>query len=131
MAKAPQAKQSERQDAARAMTGRIPKADRDGQNTDYNPFLKAEHIARGKLGARAVLVLTGRARVVDGTYGEQIIAEVRHDGKLYDWGITLNRPNHRLLEDRAGVETDKWRGKKIPVTLRENLGKVYIAIDRT
>jgi uncharacterized C2H2 Zn-finger protein len=106
----------------------IPRANREQQNTDYNAFLKAEFI--GKVGKQATLTLTGNARSVESQFGEQIIVEVKHRGNVYDWGIKLNSPNHRLLEDFVGTETTRWRGKKIDVTVRENLGRDYIAIDK-
>jgi len=106
----------------------IPSANREQQNSDYNPFLKSEHI--GKVGKVAELVLTGSARAVDSQYGAQIVIEVKHRKSTFDWGIKLNSPNHRLLEDFVGTDTNKWRGKRINVTVRENLGRDYIAIDR-
>jgi len=106
----------------------IPRADRETQRDDFNAFLKAEHI--GRTGKTADLVLTGNARSSDSQFGQQIIAEIKYRGNLFDWAIKLNSPNHRLLEDLVGTETTKWRGKKVAITVRENLGRDYIAIDR-
>lgn len=114
----------------RERTGRIPSADRSGGASDFNPFLKAEHIGRGRLGDTAIIVLTGAARVTESQFGEQILAEGKVNGTLYDWAIKLNSPNHRYIEDTLGLESEKWRGKKVPLVVKENLGRLYVAVER-
>ena len=114
-----------------ASTGRIPASTKNttGQ-TDFNPFLKAANIGRGSIGERATLVLTGNVRVTDSDFGEQIVAEVKHGRSMFDWGVKMNTPNHRYLEENFGVETKRWKGKKVPVIVKENMGRLYIAIER-
>jgi hypothetical protein len=112
-----------------AMKGtRIPKSDSGGTG-EYNPFLKVEHVGK-RLGARATLVLTGAARVSDGTYGQQILAEVKIGSKLFDYAVKVNSMNHSILEQRVGDDTKRWKGKKLPVIVKENMGKLYVAIER-
>ena len=107
--------------------GRIPGAT-NTQSNDYNPFLNAAVI--GGFGAKAKLTLTGNARMTDGQFGEQIVAEVRFGRATYDWGIKLNTPNHRWLEDNLGLNTARWKNKIVPVEIKENMGRDYIAIAR-
>ena len=128
MAKIPKTPRAVHQDSARAMTGKIPKADR-AKGSDLPPFIKPGDVG-DSVGDTGVLVLTGDVRVQDSQFGTQIIADVKLNGDVYSWGIKLNSPNHRWLEDRVGSDSGKWRGKKIPVTVRENLGRAYLAIDR-
>lgn len=108
-------------------SGRIPGSTRE-QSNDYNPFLKAANI--GGLGATAKLTLTGNVRVTDSSFGEQIVAEVKLGRVTYDWGIKLNTPNHRELEDTYGLNTAKWKNKIVAVEVKENMGREYIAIQR-
>jgi hypothetical protein len=109
-------------------SGRIPSANRDGGG-DFNPFLRADVIGRA-VGNTAIATLTGQARVVDGQFGTQIMAEVRIAGDLYDWPVKLDSANHAILEDVAGTDPAKWRGKKITLTVKEYMGKHYVAAAR-
>ena len=111
-----------------ALGGRIPASTREEERKDFNPFLRATDI--GDLDSTAQLELTGVARVVDGNFGEQIIAEVRYQRKLYDWPIKIDSPNHRRLEDAVGLDTRRWKGRRVSVTIKNNMGRDYIAVDR-
>ena len=109
-------------------SGRIPSANRDGGG-EFNPFLRADIIGRA-VGNTAVATLTGQARVVEGQFGTQIMAEVKVNGDLYDWPVKLDSANHAILEDAAGTDPAKWRGKKLTLTVKEYLGKHYVAAAR-
>lgn len=121
----PQSKGGARTPATTA--GRIPRSD-ESQGGKFNPFLKAKDI--GKLGSKATLTLTGKVRVQEGQFGTQIIAEAKHNGSVYDWPVKLNTPNHRWLEENLGLNTARWKGKKVRVMVLENLGNAYIAVER-
>lgn len=108
---------------------KMPTAQADERASDFNPFLKSDDIGR-KIGAQANLVLSGEMRPQRSQFGDQIIIGVRHRKRDYDLGIRLNSPNHRILEECVGNDSAKWRGKKIRVTVLENMGRHYIAIDR-
>lgn len=137
MAKKTSAPRAKRANATPARSTRTagakpPRADRNGSDA-MNAFLKADHIGRGNIGDKGIVTLTGKVRVNDSDFGEQMICEARVNGHVYDWGIKLNSVNHRLLEDRLGKAFDntaKWKGTKIPVVVKENMGKHYIAIER-
>lgn len=108
-----------------------PKHD-DGGAGDFPPFLKATHI--GKVGSKAVAMLTGEAvRIVDGTFGKQMIVPVKVGKQVYDWSVTLDTPNHRELADRFGTNPKKWKGKKLTLTVNPPIRKgyrPYVAISR-
>jgi len=116
-----------RKSAGKTQAGRIPGASRE-QSNDYNAFLKPGDI--GKLGSTAKLTLTGEARMASGTFGDQIVAEVKLGRVLYDWSIKLNSPNHREVEDRFGLNTAKWRNKVIGVEVKLHMDREYIAVQR-
>ena len=128
MSRIPSAPRQERAPRTQSST-RMPSAQRTEASSDYNPFLKAEDI--GRIGKSATLVLSGNMRgPIRSQFGDQIIVEVKFGRGVFDWGIKLNSPNHRMLEELVGNESTKWRNKKIGVTVLENLGRAYIAIDR-
>jgi hypothetical protein len=90
----------------------IPKpAHDDDSSGEFNTFLKVMNIGTGKPGAKATVLLTGETRMAESQFGEQIVCEVKLAGKLYDWGIKIDTPNHRMLYDRFGANPKKWRGK--------------------
>lgn len=80
------------------------------QESEFNAFLKAEHI--GKLGTIASLVLTGfNRRHPKGTYGPEIIVEaVDSNGVAYDFSMREGSPNHRKLFRAFGDDERKWKG---------------------
>lgn len=110
--------------------GGIPAPSKDaGASPDFNPFLKATDI--GDENDTAVLTFTGGdVRVVDGNFGEQIIVECKLNGSLYEWGITVDSVNHRMLFDKFGQNPKSWRGK-VPVQVKMSRQKrLYIAVQR-
>lgn len=107
--------------------GSVPPPSQSAQESEYNPFIKASDI--GDLDERAKLALTGKVRVADSGFGEQMICECRYDGKIYDWGFKVNGANHRILFKRFGKDERKWRGT-VNVTVKEFNGNPYIAADR-
>lgn len=115
--------------AARATRrgGGIPAPVASGNETEYNPFIKAADI--GDIDAEAVLTLTGKVRIADSGFGEQVICEVKYDGDTYDWGFKVNGANHRQLFKRFGSNEKLWRGR-VNVTIKEFNGNPYIAVDR-
>jgi hypothetical protein len=87
------------------------------------PFLNAQHI--GNRGARLKLV-PGTVRTLNGQFGQQVVVDVELNGSIYSWGISVNRPNLRLLVEHL-VEDTKT---KIPVrTLISQQNRPYIAVD--
>jgi len=107
--------------------GRIPAPSGDAQSS-FSPFLKAENI--GDVGTRGTITLKGEPRVVDGDFGEQIVIPVRFKGTQYDWGVTIDSVNHRMLHDRFGANSKKWAGPvKVTVKLSRQ-GRNYIAVER-
>lgn len=111
----------------RSARGGIPPPTQSANETEYNPFLKAGDI--GDLDDRAKLTLTGKVRIADSGFGEQMICECKYDGKVYDWGFKVNGANHRILFKRFGKDERKWRGP-VSVTVKEFNGNPYIAADR-
>lgn len=118
---------------ARGPSMNIPKP--SGTNaktaTEFNAFLNAKHI--GKVGAKATLILTGEARMVDSQFGPQIVASVKLGKLSYDWGIRIDSPNHRILYDRFSAKPKTWKNKKVRVTVNPPMQKgmhPYIAIER-
>lgn len=77
--------------------------------SDFNPFLNVADIGK-KPGARASLTLTGTNRRLAGQYGPQVVCEVTLGKKTFDWGITINKPNYRILYERFGAKLPKWKG---------------------
>ena len=113
---------------ARAASGRIPGSSREASN-DYNPFLKAADI--GPLGSTAKLTLTGNVRMSSSNFGDQIVVEARIGKLTFDYGVKVNSPNHRELEDTLGLNAAKWRNKVIAVEVKEHMNREYIAIVRS
>jgi hypothetical protein len=108
-------------------SGGIPAPQKSDKTSDYNPFLKASDI--GDVDDAATLLLTGKVRVADSGFGEQMICEVRHNGTIYDWGFKIDGVNHRILFKRFGATENAWRGK-VNVTIKTFNGNPYIAADR-
>lgn len=109
-------------------SGGIPTPNANTENSEFNAFLKADDI--GKVGSEAKLVLTGETRVVDGNFGEQIVCEVKLGRETFDWGITVDSVNHRMLFDRFGNNPKKWKGV-VPVTVKmSRQNRPYVAVQR-
>lgn len=108
--------------------GGIPAPSANAENSEFNAFLKASDI--GKVGATASLLLTGETRVVDGNFGEQIVNEVKLGRTVYDWAITIDSVNHRMLFDRFGKDPKKWRGKVAVEVKMSRQNREYIACQR-
>lgn len=106
-----------------------PRKVKNGES-DFNPFLKAQNIGK-KAGTTGALVLTGKARMADGDFGEQIICETKFGRDVFDWGITVDSPNHRMLFDRFGKDPKKWRGTVNVVIKVSTQGRPYIAVMRS
>lgn len=108
--------------------GALPEpAAREG-STDYNDFLKADVI--GPEGTDAQIVFTGNVRgPEDSEFGERIIAEVTYKRKSYDFSIKTDSANYRLLFDRFGRNTAKWRGP-VNVTIKHFANNDYVAVVR-
>lgn len=99
------------------------------EKSQFNPFLKAEHIKDGD-----TVTLTGwthiRPASIDGKFGEQIIIEVTHDrtNKQYDFAVRDGSPTHRTLFKRMGRNPKSWAGKLTLSTDTGTYGK-YIKVD--
>jgi hypothetical protein len=107
----------------------LPTPADSGTSSEYNPFLKAENI--GETGDEATLTLTGApTRIVDGAYGEQIVCEVKFERKTYDWGINTDSPNYRMLFERFGKDSRKWRGAVRVVVKDSRNNRPFIAVAR-
>ena len=106
----------------------IPAPSKDAGSDEFNPFLKVDHI--GKLGDSETLHLTGHSRLATGDFGDQIVVEVKIGAALYDWGITLDSVNHRILFERFGKDADKWRGKVIVFVKMSRQNRPYLAVKR-
>ena len=115
-------------DAPATRTGKIPTPSKDAGSDEYNPFLKSETV--GKVGDSAVLTLTGHARLATGDFGDQIVVEAKLGPTVYDWGITLDSVNHRMLFDRFGKDANKWRGKVAVFVKMSRQNRPYIAVKR-
>lgn len=97
--------------------------------SQFNPFLKAEHVRDGD-----IVTLTGwtheRPASDDGQFGAQIIVEITLDrtGKTYDFSVKKGSPTHRTLFKRMGRNPEKWAGK---LTLSTDTGKYgkFIKVD--
>ena len=84
------------------------------EQPEQTPFLKAVHI--GKVGTTAKITIDGRkAIVVDGNYGQQLIVTASYKKADYKFGINLGTPNHKILFEKFGKNSAKWRG---PVTVK-------------
>ncbi|HJR08446.1 MAG TPA: hypothetical protein VJ842_14385 [Pyrinomonadaceae bacterium] len=110
-----------------AKSGRIPAPSGDAQSS-FSPFLKAETI--GGEGDAASIKLVGDARLVDGAFGEQIVIPVKVNGKSFDWAIGVDSVNHRLLHERFGANSARWRGTVRVVIKESRQGRDYIAVER-
>lgn len=120
---------AKKEKVSRGRGGKLPKPVAS-ENTDFNQFLKADDI--GKLGATAKLLLTGEIRgPQDGTYGEEIICEVKLGRSVFDWSVRTDGVNYRMLYERFGANVATWKGKTVPVTVKMSRQKnLFIAIDR-
>lgn len=122
----PLAKKTTARTATRKNNGNIPAPSQDAPST-FSPFLKAEHIGR-KEGSKATLTLKpANVRIVDGNFGEQIIVPVELNGKNYDWAITMDSVNHRILFDRFGGNPKKWAGRVMVITKMSQSNRLYVA----
>jgi len=121
------AKKPARRTAPAQRRGGIPAPAQSDRTSEYNPFIKAADI--GGIDDTAVLTLTGKVRVGDSGFGEQMICEVKYNRETYDWGFKVNGANHRILFKRFGSNESKWRGA-VNVTIKEFNGNPYIAADR-
>lgn len=113
-------------------SGKIPAPESSDKqaNAEFNAFLKADDI--GKIGATAALTFTGECRIADSGFGEQLIAEVKLGREHFDWGITLNTPNHRMLYERFGDNPKRWRNKRASVVVKmSRQNRPYIAVARS
>lgn len=89
-------------------------------------FLKANQI--GKLNATGSIMFTGEVKEAgEGIKFSDIIAEVKHKGKVYGMGIAFDKPNYTRLVEKFGQNTDKWKGA-VKVKVLKNMGKLYLAI---
>lgn len=105
----------------------IPAPSKDAPGA-FNPFLKADHVGKRE-GSTATLKITGDTpRVVDGNYGEQILVPVNLNGTRYDWAITIDSVNHRIMFDRFGADPKRWTGS-VKVTVKvSRSGRNFIAV---
>lgn len=100
-----------------------------GDSASFAPFIKAKDIGK-KEGDSATLTFLGRAHLVDGNFGEQLVADVKHGNKEYGFGITLTSVNYRLLYERFGRNEKKWKGAVKVVLKRGASKKLYLAVAR-
>lgn len=97
--------------------------------SSFQPFLKAEHIGK-KVGSIGSLKIkpNSEPRMVDGNFGEQIVLPVILNGKQYDWAITVDSVNHRILFDRFGANPANWRGTLRVETKMSRQNRLYVAL---
>ena len=108
--------------------GNLPKPAPREQTEEFNDFIKAADI--GAEGETGVLEFSGNVRgPEDSEFGERIIAEVRYGRKTYDFSVKTNNANYRLLYERFGANTAKWRGK-VNVVIKHFRANDYIAVMR-
>ena len=125
----PRIRPQARQAPVRRGSSGIPTPNKNTSSDDFNAFLKADDIG-AKIGSTATLTLTGETRMADGNFGEQIICEVKLGRSVYDWGITIDSVNHRLLFDRFGKDPRKWRGRVDVVVKMSRQNRPYVAVLR-
>lgn len=111
--------------------GALPAPAESESQTDLNAFLKADDI--GDVDDSKTVKLTGVVRGPQaGTFGEEVIVEVRVGRETKDWSVRTDSPNYRMLIERFGNRPPKgWSGKSVDVTIRmSRQDRAYIAIDR-
>lgn len=96
---------------------------------DQNPFLKVADVYDND-----VFTLSGWVRRTEGRFGPQIILEVTQNrtGNMFDFGIGVGSPNHRVLFKRMGPDEFKWKGS-IVVSVRQGdkaNARPFISIDQ-
>lgn len=99
-------------------------------NPNVNPFLKAADLKPG----HNLLLLTGWTRRVPPhvargiSFPEQIVIEVQTENeKLFDFGIGVGSPNHKMLHKAMGPTEQHWRGT-IVVERQQGRNAPFIAI---
>lgn len=114
----------------RTASGRLPTPAASEQSADFNAFLKAADI--GNIGATAKLLLTGEVRgPQEGSFGEEIVVEVKHGRGVFDWSVKTDSVNYRMMFERFGANVAKWRGKSVPVIVKmSRQNNPYIAVER-
>lgn len=109
-----------------ASTGTIPKSEAGEAGGDFNPFLRT---VLHKVGQKMKVTLTGNMRLTESQFGAQIMVEVKAGGKLYDFPVRVDSPNHRKLET-FGTNSRKWKGKAATLECRKIKGyapSIYFA----
>lgn len=110
---------------ARSTGGMLPTPELSG---DFDPFLKAEHIGKGKLGDTATLVFTGKNVIDDDNeYGARLQCQVRLDGDLFCYGVKFESGSYGRLFKRFGSNPKKWKGK-VKVEVMKHMKKLYVAV---
>lgn len=94
------------------------------EQTEYNPFLKAEHVP-----TTTSLTMTGWTRRLRGKFGPQIVVEVEDpNGTVYDFAIGVGSPNHRKLFDAFGSDETQWGSGTIRVKAQRGKRSTFVAI---
>lgn len=95
---------------------------------DFDPFLKAEHIGKGKLGDTATLEFTGENSVeMKNEYGARVQCTVRLKGKQYTYGVKLDAGSYGRLYKKWGSNPAKWKGR-VNVEVMRHMKKLYVAV---
>lgn len=82
-----------------------PEASANGNN---NPFLKVGHFNDKKKGT--LKLLGGRMPTGESTKYNDILLDVKLDGKSYTWGLKADQRNYAALFKRFGSDEKKWIG---------------------
>lgn len=93
-------------------SGSIPDAGSAPQG-DRRAFLRVSDVPAGG----AVVTFNGKSRVDRGSYGDQLVCEVRMGSKEYNWGMKIGGAAHRALQGASGRKIKP--GLKLNVEPRE------------
>jgi hypothetical protein len=93
---------------------------------DFDPFLKAENIGNGKVGATASITVLSAPEPSESEFSDMTMP-VRLKGASYAMGLKTSGGNYSRLYKRFGANPKKWKGA-VKVEVKEFKKKRYVAV---
>lgn len=105
-------------------SGTLPKPESTGG--DFDPFLKAENIGNGKVGATGSITVLGAPEASESEFSDMTMP-VKCHGTRYAMGLKTSGGNYARLYKRFGGTPKHWKGT-LKVEVKEFKKKRYIAV---
>lgn len=110
--------------SGRRGSGTLPKPESTGG--DFDPFLKAENIGNGKVGATGSITVLGAPEASESEFSDMTMP-VKCRGTRYAMGLKTSGGNYARLYKRFGGVPKRWKGT-VKVEVKEFKKKRYVAV---